>query len=476
MMSHARDPGGKGGGPRVLLVKPDHNIPTRYHEPPLGVLSLAAYLRREQGADVRILHFPVSPVGYDGLGDEIRSFRPDWVGVSAVSFESRGLHRVARIAKEAAPGVPVVAGGPHATFHTATVMADANVDYAVLGEGELTALDLSRALSAGGPVDGIDGLAFREGGGLRVNPRTRYVEDLDALPFPARELVDLGKYAEYERMSRFGTGRYTGIMTSRACPFRCVYCHQIFGKKYRKRSPENVLAELRELYDRHGVRELEVIDDCFNLDLARAKRIFDLIVEAGMELTMSFPNGIRADHLDEEFFEKGRRAGIAAMSFPVETASQRLQEMVHKRNDLAKIAANIRLARKHGIFTHGFFMLGFPTETREEMQATIDYAVRSDLHSANFITVLPFEGTELAGLARQLGKPVYNDFDQVYLSRDMTNLTDIPDEEIRRMRRAAVLRFWLRPARLYWLLRDFPHKAQFPKLAGIFVKRAFLKF
>jgi anaerobic magnesium-protoporphyrin IX monomethyl ester cyclase len=466
----------RGGGSRVLLVKPDHNIPTRYHEPPLGVLSLAAYLRQVEGAEVRVLHFPVSPIGYDGLAGEIRSFRPSWIGVSAVSFESRGLHRVARTAKETAPDVPVVVGGPHATFYTSHVMADPNIDYAVLGEGELTAADLSRALREGGPVAGLDGLAYREDGKLRVNPRIRYVEDLDALPFPARELVDLAEYAKYERMSRFGTGTYSGLMTSRACPFKCTYCHQLFGKKYRKRSPENVLAELRELHDRYGVRELEVVDDCFNLDLGRAKRIFELIIRSGMKLTLAFPNGIRGDHLDEEFLDRGRRAGVAFLAFPVETASSRLQEMVHKRNDLEKIDRNIALACKHGIFTHGFFMLGFPTETREEMQATIDYAVRSELHSANFITVVPFEGTEMAEQALKMGKPVYKDFDQVYLSREMTNLTDIPDEEIRSMRRMAVLRFWLRPERLVRLLRDYPYKAQFPKLAVIFVKRALLRF
>jgi anaerobic magnesium-protoporphyrin IX monomethyl ester cyclase len=460
---------------RVLLFKPYHNVPTQYYAPPLGAMYLASYLRRRGDVDVRIIHPPAVNMTYDEAGRQIRDFKPDWVGISALSFESKGLFRLAAAAKEVRKDLPVVAGGPHASFYTREVMADPNIDYVVLGEGELAADELSAALRKGGPVGQIDGLAWREGGELRLSPQKRFVEDLDALPFPAWDLVDLSAYRYYERMSRIGRGSYMGIFTSRACPYHCIYCHRMFGKGFRKRSPANVMAEIRALHDAHGVREIEIIDDCFNLDLARSKAIFDLIIESGLKLRLMFPNGLRGDNLDEEFMIKGRRAGVTSMHIAVETASPRLQKMTRKNLDLEKTRRSIELARKHGIITLGFFMLGFPTETKEELEMTVDYAVRSKLHAVNFFAVQPFEGTDLADMARQQGKPVFSDFEQMYMSGGFINLTDLPDGELKRIRQMGVLRFYASPSRIWSIVRDYPHKSQLPHLLFVLAKRLMLK-
>lgn len=443
--------------------------------PPLGSMYLAAYLRRTGEVEVRIIDMAPARMSYEDIAGRIRDFRPDWLGISSLTFESDGMHRLAAIAKEVRPDMPVVVGGPHPSAYTEQVMADPHIDYAVIGEGELTADDLGRALRTRGSVEAIDGLAWRENGGVRINPRQRYVEDLDSLPFPAWDLVDIPAYKSFDRMSRSGIGDYMVIFTTRACPFKCLYCHNMFGKGFRKRSPENVLAEIRELHDRHGVRELEIIDDIFNCDLDRAKRIFDMIADSGMKLTLTFPNGVRGDHMDEEFFVKARRAGVVFMAFAVETATPRLQKMLRKNINLEKIERNIALARKHGIFCLGFFMLGFPTETREELQATVEFAVRSKLHAAHLFIVNPYEGTELAKLAEDMGKPVFSKFDNNYLTPGFTNLTDLSDEELDRIRRRGLLRFWLKPSRVWAIVRDYPCKSQLPYLVTILFKRLMLK-
>jgi anaerobic magnesium-protoporphyrin IX monomethyl ester cyclase len=464
------------GKQKILLLKPYNNVPNNYYAPPLGLLYLAAYLRRNGDADIRIIHLPVARFTYEDLEQEIARYQPDWVGISALSFESRGLHRIASIAKKARPELPVVVGGPYPSSYTAQVMDDANIDYAVIGEGEITIDSLSKVLRTNASVEHIDGLAWRENGRVRINPRTLFIEDVDALPFPAWDLIDLPAYTKYDRMSRIGTRNYTGIFTSRACPFQCIYCHKMFGKGFRKRSPENVLEEIKRLYETFAVREFEVIDDCFNLDLPRAKRIFDLIIDSGMKVRLMFPNGIRGDHLDEEFFEKGRRAGVIYMSFAIETASPRLQKMLRKNVDLQKIADNIALAHKYRIIALGFFMLGFPTETREELQSTINFAIRSKLHAVNFFAVTPFEGTELADMARQMGKPVFNDFDSAFMSSGFVNLTDIPDNELKKIRQRGIVRFWLSPGRMWSLLRDYPDKSRLPHLFFVLCQRVLLKF
>ena len=460
---------------RILLVRPYQNRDAESLMPPLGLMYLASYLRRRDDADVRIIDMTPSRIGYDNLGEEIRNFRPDWLGISALTFESLGLHRVAAIAKVIRPGLPVVAGGPHPSAYTNRVMEDGNIDFAVVGEGELTADDLNHALRTGGPVDAIDGLAWRQNGFIRANPRRRHVEDLDALPFPAWDLVDIPSYRRFDRMSRSGINDYMVLFTSRACPYQCLYCHKIFGKSFRARSPENVVAEIRALYDTYGVREFEIIDDIFNCDLPRAKRIFDLIIESGMKIRFALPNGIRGDHADEEFFAKARRAGAVYMSFAIETASPRLQTMIRKNIQLDKIRHSIGLARKEGIFCQGLFMLGFPSETREELLTTVDFAVRSKLHAAHLFIVNPYEGTDLAELARKMGKPVFNDFSTNYLTSGFTNLTNLSDGEVNRIRRRGLMRFWLKPSRVWAIVRDYPLKSRLPYLATVLIRRLLLR-
>ncbi len=461
---------------RVLLIRPYQNSDTRVLMVPLGIMHVAAYLRRRGDVEVRIIDMVPARMTYENLGQEIRTYRPDWLGISALTFESDGLHRVAAIAKETQPDLPVVAGGAHPTAYTNQVMDDENIDYVIIGEGELTADDLSQALRTHSSVAAIDGLAWRENGSVRMNPHLRYIENLDAMPYPAWDLVDIPRYRKFDRMSRgSGGGNYMVLFTSRCCPFQCVYCHTIFGKGFRARSPENVLAEIRTLYDSYGLREFEIVDDIFNCDLPRAKRIFDLIIESGMKIRFTFPNGIRGDYADEEFFFKARRAGAVFMAFAIETASPRLQKMIRKNLNLEKINRNIALARKEGILCLGFFMLGFPSETREELLTTIDFAVHSKLHAAHLFMVNPYEGTEIAEMARKMGKRVLTDFGNNYLTTGFTNLTDLTDKEVGRIRRRGLARFWLKPSRVWAIVRDYPCKSELPQLATVVIKRLLFK-
>jgi len=288
-------------------------------------------------------------------------------------------------------------------------------------------------------------------------------------------LIPIRKYKNFVRMSNTGRGDFMALFTSRACPFKCIYCHSLFGKKFRKRSPENVLEEIRQLYHEYGIREFEVIDDIFNCDLKRAKRICDLIIASGMRIRLTFPNGIRGDHMDEEFILKLRRAGTIFMAFAVETATPRLQKMLKKNVRLDKIKRNITLARRAGILCQGFFMLGFPTETREELQATVDFAVDSDLHAAHLFVVNAYEGTKLAEIARDLGKRVHSDFEDTYMSSGFNNLTDLSDKDLDAIRRRGIRRFWLKPSRVWAILRDYPDKDRFPILLAVLTKRLLLR-
>jgi len=461
---------------RILFVKPRQNIVPYAIEPPLGVMYLAAYMRRhEPDVECRIIDMTPENMSYSQLAERIRAFAPDMIGISALTVESRGLHRTAAIAKQLRPETVVVAGGPHATAYPNEVMTDTHFDYVVLGEGELTLGDLVSALRTNGSVREIDGLSYRIDGRVVVAPRQRYVQDLDSLPFPAWDLIPIRKYKNFTRMSNTGRGDFMALFTSRACPFKCIYCHNLFGKRFRKRSPENVFEEIRQLHDHYRIREFEIIDDIFNCDLNRAKRICDLIIQSGLKIRLTFPNGIRGDHMDEELIRKLRQAGTIFMAFAVETASPRLQKMLRKNVNIEKIRRNISLARKAGIICQGFFMLGFPTETREELQRTVDFAVDSDLHAAHLFIVNAYEGTALAELAKSLGKRVHSDFEDTYMSSGFNNLTDLSDDELNAIRRKGIWRFWLKPSRGWAIVRDYPDKSRFPNILAVLLKRLMLR-
>jgi anaerobic magnesium-protoporphyrin IX monomethyl ester cyclase len=461
---------------RILFVKPRQNIVPYAIEPPLGVMYLASFIRQQQpDVEVRIVDMTPENMSYSQLTERMRAFAPDMVGVSALTVESRGLHRAAAIAKQLHPETVVVAGGPHASAYPQAVMSDPRFDYAVLGEGEVTFGKLVAAIRGGGALQGIDGLVYRSNGSLEVSPRQQYVEDLDALPYPAWDLIPIRKYKNFTRMSNTGRGDFMALFTSRACPFRCLYCHNLFGKKFRQRSPENVFEEIRRLHDDYRIREFEVIDDIFNCDMDRAKRICDLIIQSGMKIRLTFPNGIRGDHMDEELIRKLRQAGTIFMAFAVESASPRLQRLLKKNVNLDKIKYNISIARRVGIMCQGFFMLGFPTETREELETTVDFAVNSDLHAAHLFIVNAYEGTQLADLAKSLGKRVHSDFEDTYMSSGFNNLTDLSDDELNAIRRRGIWRFWLKPSRVWAILRDYPDKARLPNILAVLVKRLLLR-
>jgi len=190
-------------------------------------------------------------------------------------------------------------------------------------------------------------------------------------------------------------GRFTSLFTSRGCYYRCSYCHTNFGKKMRYRSVQNVVDEIQYLMEEHGVREFQIIDDIFNADKERAIGIFDEVVKRNWKIWFSFPNGLRADRMDEEFVHAAKEAGTYYWALAVETATPRLQKQVYKFNKLDKVFDTIQLSDRYGVFTCTFNMLGFPTETEEEMRATIDFNLSSAAHVTHFFVVTPYEGTTM---------------------------------------------------------------------------------
>ncbi len=446
---------------RILLVKcSQYEGVLSAFSYPLGLMYLAARLRRERvDHEVRIHDLRTRDENYDELRDVVNSYRPDLVGLSAITVEASSMARAAAAIRASGFDGPVIAGGPHPTAFPEESLACADMDLLVLEEGEETFAELVREWSRGGDLHRVPGVAFRNGAGIGRSPARPFIRDLDSIPLPAWDLVDVGEYSQFKSMSGIRSRpRFANLLTSRACPYNCTYCLSIFGKKFRPRSPENVLEEVRLLVDRHDVGYIEIIDDVFNHQLDRAKRIFDLIQAEGLPVDVAFPNGLRCDTLDREFLEKLACFDHALICVPVESASPRIQRMIRKNLDLAKVSWTIDTCADLGIYTRGYFMLGFPGETEAELKATVDFAVRSRLHAAFFFVVVPFKGTELYDTyAKELGQRGYRHEDHDYFRGPM-NLSAVSDETLFQIQKWAYVRMAASPSRIARVFRDFPNR------------------
>jgi radical SAM superfamily enzyme YgiQ (UPF0313 family) len=424
---------------------------------------LAGYLRqyRPQKDDITILDGRSELPSDAQIADAIRALHPDLVGITAFSMEGETALRYARIAKENAPGCATVIGGPYGTSDSASALQDQHVDFMARGEGELTFYKLVERLDKGEPVSDINGLAHRRNGEVISGSFPDLIEDIDQIPFPAWDMINLESYFVEGRIRRLtnpiqSRRRGISVFSTRGCPYRCTYCHNVFGKKLRKRSVDNVLGELRWLVEDFGVEEIEFIDDVFNLDRPRAKAICDGIIGNGWDLRLAFPNGLRADQMDEELVDKMRRAGAYRINYAVESGSPRVQQMIRKNLDLERARQIINYTAKKGISTGGFFMLGFRDETEEEAWMTINYALSTKLHTASFFLLTPFPNTPMYEEALSLGydmEAIYSDYGSV-----SANLSTMPKERLEALRKIAFRKFYFNPGRIWNIFRTTPRK------------------
>ncbi|MCX5867887.1 MAG: radical SAM protein [Proteobacteria bacterium] len=435
--------------PRVLLIRTDSRSIPRVLSPPLGIMYLASALKfwarhdfQVEVFDQRLFRKP-----FPALQRWLQEFRPDLVGLSTLTFEDREMRQTADLVKKFSPRCPVIVGGPHGTIFYPEILTDGNIDFVVVGEGEKSFVELADALAEDGKnVPPPPGVAYRQEEKAVFPGGREPITDPDSIPFPAWDLVDLDRYPRFADFNGgLGKGRYMGIFTSRACPYQCIYCHSVFGKGFRARSPENVMKEIDTLVSQFQVKEFQVFDDCFNLDRDRVIAIAKLIVDRDYGIRLSFTFGLRGDLLDEEVLTWLRRAGGYSITIAIETASPRLQEMIGKNLDLEKVKAAIVTADRLGFLVKGLFMLGFPTETREELEATARLARELPLFNASFFTVVPFAKTPMWEMF-QTAYPGYNiDYQHHHylLSKDRNPFYPGAGVNLRRFQKSAHVKFYL---------------------------------
>ncbi|GAB4432260.1 MAG: hypothetical protein OHK0011_15090 [Turneriella sp.] len=390
---------------RVLLLKPFQPIDLWLAAPPLGLLSIAAALRNAlPGIDVRVVDMNVRGLGAQWLHYAITRFRPDVVGVSALNFQLSAACELASVVKQRDPRILAVLGGSVTHHRSAELLAETDFDWVFEGEAERA---FPRALEAywqGADLTGIPGLSFRKQEQNVICTARDVIENPGELPLPAWDLCEFDLYAAQPNGNLIKKhAKYAYLYTSRGCPYRCAYCHDIFGKKFHSAPAERVLEEIELLHTKYRIREFHIIDDIFNFDRRRMADIFTLVKQRfGKKLAFCFPNGLRADILTPDLIALMAEAGTISIAVALETASKRLQRLMSKHLQIEKAVAAVECAHRHGIAVKGFFMLGFPSETLDEMEQTVSLAMRSKLTIAHFFAVTPQPGSPLFELAQQV--------------------------------------------------------------------------
>ncbi len=441
---------------RVLFIRPNSQIIAT--PVPLGIGYVASYLLSKRPQDsVKIIDGRNRRLSHERVTEQAQTFSPDLIAISAINFEADQVKILAGLLKQALPSAPIVLGGPYASANRASILEkDPHLDFVAVCEGEETFCELVAALEQKSDPAGVRGIYFRENGKINFTGERPLLQDLDQLPLDW-DLLEPKSYfrrggRNSENIVKYSHRTLTAL-TSRGCPYGCIFCHNIFGKKFRGRSPAQVVSEVAMLREKYGVEELELVDDGFNLNLKRAKDICRGLIARDLGLHLSLPNGIRGDLVDEEFLDLLKAAGFYRIAFAVESASPRIQKLIKKKIDLAKVAWAIAQTSKRGMIATGYFIMGFPEETEEDIEMTIRFARESKLSVASFFYLNPFPGTEVARMAeaKNLQEKLFRDY-----STMTVNLSRVSDARLHQLNKRAYRKFYLDPARVWRILKVVP--------------------
>ena len=467
---------------KCLIRKVDGSIAERKHcQPPLGLAYLGAACLHH-GYDVEILdilaegydreqateHFIVYGLDNATVLERIRRSAPDLIGISILfSHLASEVYALVREVRRAFPQLPILLGGHHPSAMPAKVMANPDVDFVLTGESDLTLPQLLEALNGRGELGAVRGLWYRDGGAVldsmaQVQPAlagrdfkyyTRHdgpnPDDVAAILYPAWQLLDLERY--WRTDVRMGGGnvmreRYLPMVGSRGCPHTCFFCTSpLMGgyKGYRKRSPADICAEIRFLRERYGIQEIQFLDDNFFISVPRVKELLPALAEAFPDLVFSVPSGTEANAIDEEVIEMMARAHFYRVLLALEAGDQGIQDaMIDKHVNLSRVPALVAKCKEVGLEVRGYFMMGFPGETREQILHTADFATSLDLDDFALSVVAPLPGTPLFDQVRDQGLLNSSfDIDNIRYSVSHIRLPDMSSEELENVRRNVWLQY-----------------------------------
>lgn len=448
----------------VLLINPYSKAKTwasSYQVMPLGLGYLAACLE-EEGIEVSVLDLNVEPLKNENLIRLLKRNKPKIIGLTATTPLIKTAWELAEILKEKT-GAKIVLGGPHVSALPEESAKLPQVDFVVRNEGEITFLELVKAILNKKPMDKISGISYKLGKKIINNPQRPFIQNLDSLPFPSRHLFCMEKYKPSQPLLSMRSPS-ANILTSRGCPYNCNFCFKgVFGRSFRTRSVESVLTEWEILIKDYKVKEIEIVDDNFALDIPRAIKFCQELIRRNLVIPWATYSGVRVDHPNSEKLMKlMKKAGCYRVSFGVESGEDRILKNIDKGITTKQTKKAIKVAKKAGLITMATCIIGNIGETRQTMQKTIDFTKELETDFAQFTICTPFPGSRLYDEVSKNGKLLISDWEKFdnMGNKAFFEIGDLKKEDVEFMRQKAYREFYLRPKILFKLVKNvFKHPA-----------------
>lgn len=417
--------------------------------PPLSLASIAAVLKPLPSLEIRLTDAEIEKLSFESMVRGVREYSPDLVVIQGTTPTIYDDIEIVRQAGEGKEGMLFAVFGSHATVRPGDYLKE-GFHFAVLGEPEMSVEGLVRAILEGREKETallkqIPGLAFRnEEGILYKSPQMNTIQDLDSLPFPAREYIRNNEYIMPGINEPF-----TLIKTSRGCPYLCVYCTSrlYYGSRWRSRSPENIFAEIRHVTEKYGIRTFLLHSDTFNFREEQVVRLCDLIIGSGLKI--KWLANSRTNHFTERMAEKMKKAGCWTVSFGIESGSEQVLKNIKKGATLDDAFRAVAACRKCGIQSIGYFMLGLPGETEDTIRETIAFMKKLDPDYIQFYIATPFPGTEFFDMAVKNGWIKELKWDHLY--NGLTDILEYPglsNKKLLYYQKKAYREFYFRPRRI----------------------------
>lgn len=416
--------------------------------PVMGLGYIASTLR-EAGHEVRILDDYIEMNGIEGILQTIEGFRPETVGLSVLTPLADEAILLAGQIRERFPETSIVMGHRHADYFAELMVTEGHADFVVHGEGEQTFLELVNALENKSDPESVQGITYlSDKTPVRTESRP-YIEDLDSIPFPAWDLFPLESYRPCAEVMPGGK-RHLPLLISRGCPYDCIFCTQELGGKCRLRSPENVVAEMLWDHERFGVDGLILFDANFPIVRKHAESVCRGMIDARLPEKIKWTTETRPDCVDDDLLHLMKQAGCTKVQIGFESGSDRILETLRKRFTVADSQRATKMIKRAGLGLYGLFVIGCPSETREEIRQTIAFAKSLDLDFAKFNIFVPYPGTpayEDPEIRDRIGSPPWINFTSYPPTPERVIYTPegLDAEEMIAWQKRAFLRFYLRP-------------------------------
>lgn len=453
----------KRAGLRVALINPPHiqnkKFFARVAFEPVGLAYVASSLEKA-GFEVKI----VDAIGeafdqynvfdnervtvglsFDEICQSVEEFAPDFIGIGApFTVRAEAIYKCSDVLKAcpALKDIPIFSGGIHCSTYPKETLSQSSIDFVIQGEGEVTSVLLLDALRDNSPeLYNLPCLAFKnDDGSVKLNARGQGIDDLDALPHPARHLLNMENYMKAAKRFRSGRGggsRFASVTTSRGCPLQCTFCttHDMMGRKYRYRSPQNVIDELLLLKREYNVEEIHFEDDQLTIRRGRFEEMMDLMIQHDINVKWDTPNGVLASSIaSPEIIEKMKKSGCWYICVAPESGDQEVvDQIIKKKQKLTKVDFVVEHAAKLGIRVDAFFVIGSIGETKQQIMNSIEYAKKLRRLGAkwcHFHIATPFDGTPLYKLAEAHGYLVEKKGGQEFAGEMRIKTDNFTPEEI----------------------------------------------